>query len=299
MILKGDDGTVKKVRTVLVDVTIDEISSVDKGANQPAHVVLFKRDDSEQVADGNWPQANPDQKQDDLPTVLKSEDNEMNLEEQVQALEAKNTELADKLAKSEFMASLTDAHKAYYADLSDADKIAFSKKTTVERDQIIKVAKAADETIEIDGATVRKSEMGEAAFCLLKSQIQKNVELQKKVEAEEAEKLQKQAEAEAEKEFGHLAGTPAGKAKVLKAAREDAEMMRVLKSADEFARSLMEDKGSADRSTGSADNPAAKLDKIAKSWANERKITENEAYLQVMDTPEGRELYAQMVRDKQ
>ena len=278
----------KKKRSMLKDVKLNEVSSVGRGANQGALVSLLKMDTETQT-----------EEREETP---QTEEN-MDLEKKLEELEASNTELADKLAKSDWLASLNDLQKAHYAKLEGEDKEAFEKASAEDRQQIvtdaIAKAEAEDEILEINGSEVRKSVLGAEAFELLKTAQEEKDKLAKEIEDEKAKVVQKQLEDDAEKEFAHLPGTPVAKAKVLEFARSDDEVMKVLKAADAHAKTLTEEVGTNSAAEVNTEglNSEEQLNELAKAYAEENKISTASAYLEVIKTDQGKKLYFESLRD--
>lgn len=114
----------------------------------------------------------------DLPELLeKSGDNPMpdpKTPEQLQKeLDAANARTAD----LEVLAKMSDAEKTYMSKMDEDGKKKFMAMTEEERKKAMKTAKAADETFAMaDGQVIAKSDVGEAAFAVMKSQ---NEQLQK------------------------------------------------------------------------------------------------------------------------
>ena len=253
-----------------------------------------------------WLRANPNRGRDDLPDVLKSmEVNAMELtkEELQKKIDEATAPLTAKLAKSEFMASLTDVQKTHYNGLGDEDKEAFEKMAPEQREKVaadaVKKAQENDEVLLVDGASIRKSEVGEGVFAFMKAQQAKADEAVKKAEKLEADALQKSYENRAETELPNLTGTKAEKAEMLKAidampeaARE--KQLEMLKAADAaMAKSFTE----IGQGGGGAETEAGdKLEKMAKELAAKDSISYAKAYTQVLETPEGNKLYAQTLQ---
>lgn len=162
-----------------------------------------------------------------------------------------------------------------------AAKAAIEKRVAEElakRDEIAK----SDETFESDGVTIRKSEVGESTFKLLKSQADK-------IEMAEFSKR-------AEVEIAHMPGETIAKAKALRAVakmgKEDREAIEAMLKAGETA---MADRlkvlGKGDGPSG--DSAEGKIDSLAKAHAADHKVDFIKAYNAVLETPEGSALYAQ------
>ena len=171
-----------------------------------------------------------------------------------------------------------EAKKKFDAAVDKAVKTELAK-----RDEIAK----GDETFESDGVTIRKSEVGEGAFKMLKSQADK-------IEMAEFTKR-------AEGEFTHLPGEAVAKAKAIRAVsklgKEDRDAVETMLKAGEKA---MADAMKVIGKDGgpSGDNAVSKLDALAKSYATEHKVDFTKAYNAVLDTDEGRELYKQFTAER-
>lgn len=143
-------------------------------------------------------------------------------EAQAEELKKANAERDAALAKAataEALGKLPADFQKYYSGLAtDEAKDAFLKMET--KAQRILVTKAADEavdTIEIDGETFSKADVGAGAFAILKMQAKKQAALEKRLaEAEEA-RADAEYSKQAEDEMDHLPGDVAMKARVLRA----------------------------------------------------------------------------------
>lgn len=249
-----------------------------------------------------WLKANKNKGEKDLPAIIKkSKEEESNMDKEAMVkLQKSNDELQEKLAKSEFLASLTDVEKAHYNGLDKDGKSAFEKmdadarKTTV--DEAIAKKAASDETIDVEGTTVRKSEVGPGVFAFMKAQQAKMDAAVAKADRLEAESVQKGLEAEAEKLWPNTAGTAADKAQMLKSIRSMPEaqqeaQMKMLKAADEaMAKSFKEEGQAGSAEAGSA---SEKLNKKAEELAAKDGITFEKAYSKVLETAEGSRLYSE------
>lgn len=276
----------------LTNLVIDEVSLCAKGMNQHARVALFKKAPDE--GDPGGGSANKDDVEKNAENLAAdfSADNvnasredsgagensmpQTDLEKaqaEIDALKTASAEATAKLAKAEKLAKMSDAAKAYMATLAKADVPAFMEKPEDEQDKECKkaadIAKASDETLTVGDATVRKSEIGSAAFAVLKSQseaIAKQAEqIAKAEEKAELATLEKRAI----EEFAHLPGTSVEKAKVLKAIAAMPEEVRksqenILKAAEATAKLAFETRGT--RNVGKSDgsvNFAKRVDEIA------------------------------------
>lgn len=112
------------------------------------------------------------------------------LEEKVGELEAKLAKMADDNAASTKMATyfaavskLSDVEKSHLETLDEAGQDTFLKASTEDRAKIVSKAQAADEVMDGPGGmTVRKSDVGDGVFAMLKKQAEDNAALAEKVE---------------------------------------------------------------------------------------------------------------------
>ncbi|MCC8945993.1 hypothetical protein H8A97_13010 [Bradyrhizobium sp. Arg62] len=151
------------------------------------------------------------------------------------------------------------------------------------RDQIAK----NDESFEADGAVIRKSEVGDATFKLLKSQHDRleTTEFEKRVQAD----------------IPHLPGQTLAKAKALRAVsklgKEDREVIEaMLKGGNTAMHDRMKVIGKDGAPEGSAE---AQIEKMVVNYMTENKtVTKAVAYTKVLETKEGKDLYAKSLTEK-
>lgn len=226
----------------------------------------------------------------------------------IKELEAKVTKLSGDLAASQAalatataMASLTDDQKAFVAKLGDTDKEAFLKSTPEERAKTVAKAREGDETVEIEGQTIRKSEVGATMFSVLKMQNARIAASEIAVKA--AVKASEDAvfKAEASTLFDGYPGTEDEKTNLLRVVSKDSGAKKALeaivKSANKVRDTVFKEFGHVDEtgeviegsSTGEAEAQINKLaDEIRKSNTG---MSFEQAVSKVLD--EHPELYAQ------
>lgn len=196
-----------------------------------------------------------------------------------------NTEL--ELYKA--LAQMTDAQKAHYQSLPEAEQSDFLKLDAASRDLVVKSAAVADENYTmLDGTVVAKSAAG-PMFAVLKSQ---DAQLRKMQEEQQMQK----AIATVTTDFGNLPGEPLAKAKAVMGlngldAATRTWVTDTLKAAD----NLYKERRQPAADTGVADDESAdaKLEKMAKEYAATHKVSQASAYATVLQTEQGRELYKQ------
>lgn len=135
------------------------------------------------------------------------------------------------LAKLRALAEMTDVQKAHHCKLDEQGQADFEAMSAAERDAVVKALQVTDETFtDLDGNTVAKSKVGDAAYSVMKAQHARLVKMQDEIDTS---RLTKQAESE----LAHLPGDLVVKAKVLKAVEamqqgtRDA-LMQMLKAGD-------------------------------------------------------------------
>ena len=248
----------------LLDLSLDEVSLVDKGANPGALVTIYKRKESEMTIE--------------------------ELQKRLEVLEA----------QTKVFKGMTPDQKAAYDAMTPEEKVQFDAMNAEEQTEKLKscVKKAADGAAEEKAAIEKKLadqtevlKKAETALEAAKTDIAKR--------DEEIAKLKGEVEtasliARVQKEFPNMAGTEAEKAAMLKTIEATADegvkksLLANMKSAEELAKQASVQKG-ADKG-GDADT-SARLDALAKRIATEKKISFEKAYLIAVDSEEGKPLY--------
>lgn len=247
----------------LTDMEIDEISLVDKGANPDAHITFFKRKGDTQM-------------------------DENDIEKRLAELEQEN-------AFYKGMANLSDAEKAYMDKMDDDAKKAFMSMTSDERAKTMKkgdMKKMDNATIEkqLQDIEKRLAEKDDVIKSLQEGNDALSEQVTKMAEENETLKLQKRAETE----FAGLSGTVEQKAKLLKALEgiEDEDVRKMafenVKAKASANEALMTEVG---KSGSDESDASTKLQKMAEKYAQEKNITVQKAYSEVITTPEGTKLY--------
>lgn len=245
----------------LTDLVLDEVSGVDTPANQHAGVVLAKRFG---YMDGVKPE---------MDGLTEKGDVSVTVEELTKKLEGLSTQVADLTKRAETAEAAAEA----------LTKSAEDAGLEIEDGKIAK--REAPEYVVIDGEDVEKS--------LVPAPVLKALE---KATADIA-KMQAQAQdvelaKRGETELPNLAGTPFNKGRLLKAVEGDAELLAALKAANEAMKGAYEEKG--DGNTEDMQEPAKKLDRMAREYATEKGMPFETAFTEVTKSGEGHDLYRQM-----
>lgn len=245
----------------LKDLRLYELSLVDNPANKQARVTLYKRAPAGK-------------------TGLHTKESEMDeLKKRIAELEGSVADVTKKLeAASASVATLTKERDDAIAKATAAD----AKATELQK--AADIAKGDESFVADGGIVVKKSEVGDTTYKLLKSQHEKLdlVDLTKRAEAD----------------IGNLPGEPAMKARIIKAidgigdeaVRKAA--FETLKAADAAMKGRMKAVGE-DGETG-VTKAEDKIEKAARKYQADNKIASYPAaYDAFLKTEEGRELYAE------
>lgn len=209
------------------------------------------------------------------------------------ATDAQVERLTVELAKATAFGELSDAQKAHYRTLSDAQADRFLKMSPVERQAEVDKAAESDTVLYkcADGTEIRKSD-GQRAAALAK----RADELEERLAKSEAIEKNARFAKRAQDELSHLAGGELAKVALLAAVDsiEDDEVREsvteMLRGADNATSGAFVSKGATggDDTDGSA---KAEFEAYAKKFAEDHKISIGEAYGKAMVTPEGAALW--------
>lgn len=229
--------------------------------------------------------------EEDTMTTENTQKNEVSAEDRLQKME-------ERVEYLEKYGALNDAEKAHCDSLGkQEDKAAFVAKSVEDRNAIIE--KAAEENRDkkvifkaADGTVYRE---GEESLAKLAKQ---NDELAKKLGDTASELELERLTKRAEEVLGHLPGTVEHRVKLLKSIEsiEDEEAreaaLKAVKAGDEALAKAFDTIGHRD---GTAEgSPEDKLNKLAKAYQKENKVSFEKAYTEVIETEEGAKLYAEM-----
>lgn len=266
-----------KVIKVLDEFELEEISTVDSPAQEPATFALFKNDSG---AAGS---------QSTTKGKDSMKDNEKAPEEGLQKqLEALKAELAIAKARG----TLTDEERAFCANLSDESAVEFVLKSVAERQKVLAAARDANGVIYTSdsGEEFRKSD--DPRLVRLAKAADENARLAKaEREAREGEQLTKRAT----EQLGGLPGSLAHKVALLKAIGTVSDSasrtaIEALLDAANAAMTQLSKKQGVGGDKPVDDGAKTKLDALVKSRAAADRVNEYEALDRVMSTPEGQEL---------
>ena len=217
-------------------------------------------------------------------------------------------EFAEALAKVETdadhfraLSALTDAEKAHYATLDEGMQKAFLDASQEARAAQVEKAQADDEVLEVNGKTIKKSDVGEEQFAVLKEVAGEAATARKEARIEKEKRELADFTKRAEDEYGHLPGETVKKGAVLKAiqildeaVRRDLEAM--LKAGEEACRLAELEKGTI--LDNERDGAEAELDKLAEEYREKHGVTKAAAYDAILQTKAGAELYNQSLAEQ-
>ena len=247
-------------KRILKDFELTEISGVDRPAQTPATMTIIKRERAKE----------PDMSAEELKALKKS-------------MEELNAELA--LAKG--MAGMSDMEKEYMSGMDDEKKKGFMGMSPEERKKKMEMSKRNDEVLEVAGAQVHKSAVGDALFGVLKQQQE---EIQR--QANEVNKAREIAMLagfvkKAQSEYSHLPGSAEQVGQLL---RETADLSKsaqetlgsILKALETSSAEAFVTKGAS--GSGDGDKTVVeKLDALTKAHAEKNNLDYATAYAQVIE----------------
>lgn len=242
--------------TDLIEMEIDEVSLVDKGANPGAKMLIFKREETEKrckYKEYAMKNSYTDEQEAEFMAMSEDErDNRMNAKPEGKGMtKVDETEIEKRLADLE--GSFSKREKELKADLEKRE--ATLKEELAKRDAELSILKAENELVSLE-----KRANGE--WPNLKGDVRSKAKLLKAVEGME----------EDVKKFA----------------------MEVIKSADAYASDMLsvtKSHSSMSKAAAGAD----KLQVLAKAYERENKVSPAEAYGAVINTEEGKAAYLESI----
>lgn len=213
-----------------------------------------------------------------------------------QALADANTTIAKlktDLAFANTVLSFTSTAKTYFNTLGVADQKAFVKANDADRVAVMDMAKAANPVVYTsvaDGTEFRKSD-GDAMVNMAKRIDAQNVKLGKQDALVKHGTLVKRAT----DEMGNMTGEDVTKIALITAieAIEDEETKKavgaMIKASNSVAKVALETHGTEE--PAETKKAAESLDAMAKTYADEHKVSETDAFVKVLETEAGQKLY--------
>lgn len=208
-------------------------------------------------------------------------------------------------ATAKAVASLSVEEKAHYDKAKAEDQPKFLALDKAARAEAIRKAAAGEETLTVDGVVVRKSEIGDGVFSILKAQQAKIVETEKQVSVEKGKRVDMELRKRAQDELTHLPGTEDEKVEMLKAIEampeaQQKSMLAALKAtneanADAFKRLGAGGKGQLHVLKGGTTTALSAFNKRVSELKSANKgMSHQEAMRQArLDDPEGFAAYQQ------
>lgn len=205
-------------KRILRELRLDKIAIVDKPCQEPATLAITKSDKGDTSMEKEIAElkAQLEKSAADIAALTKS------VEERDAALKA--AEVAK--AEAEALAALDADERAFMAKMSDEKKKGWPMKDKKERKKEMDMEKAADETVIVDGQSIAKSAVGDAAFAIIKAQAAANAANAEAIAKERDARVLAEMTKRAEVEFPHVPGTVQERAAMLKAVDELPEAVR-------------------------------------------------------------------------
>lgn len=269
------------MKKIIKKLVIDELSAVDIPAQEGATVVLMKRH---------------------IPTnkVRNMEDKTSNTVQKEQRSDEDWLKLERKLKRSMSIVGLSPKDREFFDNLTDEDqKDEFLGMSPENREKLIlnmeKNAQESDPVVytTTDGTVMRKS-AGDPLIALAKS----NDKLQKRLDESEAALFQKSLEDRVLVELQYMPGTVADRAALLKAVEalpteNRTGALNALKAQNTAMAKAFKTQGVTMDGISQDHSPQTRLEKMAKALTDkDPKLSFEIAFSKVLDTAEGRELYA-------
>ena len=277
-------------RTKMLSLKINEISAVDRPAQEHARMVLMKRDGTQPVIKKETTmEFTAEQKAAQEAAITKAVET---------ALAGETAKNAAALEVAKKFGEFNDAEKAHYNSLDEAGKKDFMTKSAEQRADVIKaeIAKAAEKDPVIyksdAGIEYRKS-VGEQVIALAKQNDENAKALAVEKGIREGEALQKRAL----ETFPNMAGTPAIKAAYLKGIEsiaDEATRKSALEAAVAGDKALKAAFGKVGNSQHSAEagSAQAEFDAGLKKYQEDNKVTSVAKATQAfLKTADGKALY--------
>lgn len=273
-------------RNIIESLFLKEISGVDRPAQPKARMSIMKRADE----DGGSAVKKTANNEDKLPMADAPT---------VEALQSELDVTKAELAKAEVLAKMSDAAKKYMAKLDDKEKEAFLSLSPEDQEKKVSTVTKADETLEVSGQTIRKSEVGDGVFAVMKAQAAQMAAAEERIAKAENDAAMERLAKRADDEMAHLPGDRVFKARVLKAAdslsaEDQTAFAALVKSANDALKGAFEEHGvkkgkevasSANAALDEVANEIAKRDSIPVHKAYERAIAERPELYDAIETP--------------
>ncbi|MGB5811731.1 MAG: hypothetical protein WBG86_14435 [Polyangiales bacterium] len=263
--------------------------TVDATALMAAIVAIQKSD-----GDHSWLDIESINKEHTMPEPKKTEKND--------DLQATVTDLQARLEQQGIIAGMNDAEKAHFATLEDdeAKKAFVSKSASDRHEEIAEIKKAADASDPVvytstDGDVFRKSDDARMVRAAQKADKAEKRALKAETLAADASYSKR-----ADEELAALPGTLEERTAIVKAldSIDDPAVRKQafesMKAANTAMSKSFTTEGTTHGGENDADSPTSKLDALAKAYASEHKVTEATAFTKVLETDEGKSLYAEM-----
>lgn len=139
------------------------------------------------------------------------------LDEMTDALEKVMADSEAAKAELAIAKAMSDEEKDYCKDMKAEERSAFMAKPADERKKAMQKKADADETVVVEGETIRKSAVGDAVFSVMKKQAERIAKSEKDIAEERERREMSELRKRADDQYSHVPGTTEERAKVLAA----------------------------------------------------------------------------------
>jgi hypothetical protein len=282
---------------------IDEISLVDDPMQEGARVAILKRAQPDSPEDSS---AVDDASDDPIETeeiemTKKTDDaaagSEAVTKEQLEAVQKERDEVQKRAERAESINKLTNEQRDYFAKLAEDKQDEFLAKSSDGRDQELAEAKEADKIVfkSKSGDVYRQSDDPR-----LVKMAREREEDRARIEKSEQEASDLKLRKRATEDLPNLPGTVEVRMSILKSIDklpedEQKPALEALQARNAEMASAFTTNGRKIEVGEDGASASDQLDAMAKSRAKEKNIDEATAYGEVLDTPEGQDLYKRHV----
>jgi hypothetical protein len=143
------------------------------------------------------------------------------------------------------LAKMTDAEKEHCKDMAPEDKLAFLNKKPEEKEKEVAKRAEGDESVVIEGQTIKKSAVGEGTFLMMKAQAARIAKTEENLAKEKDARETAEFEKQADEKYAHVPGTTEERGAILKAVTAMDEPLRksfekVLEQSEKLAKAGFE-----------------------------------------------------------
>lgn len=300
--------------TKLKSIRVDEISLCRKGMNREANVVLYKSKDKQDISKSMFIDCLSEMKASqtinqmieplwDFNSALRS-----SIQNVVDDEDVVDKKQAIREIVMEYIKSIADMFVPIMDEVSTEKSCKKDKEKSKESVEVImpesvkkEEVQKTDETIVINGVSISKSSVGESMFSVLKAQQEENVRVQEalkkaqdQVSLEKAEREKIEFIAKADALFPDISIESTKKGMLLQELMTKTStdcqdvFLELMKSANALSKSLVKELGSGKKDD--MNSSLQKYESMALEYSKTHNIPLHKAYVEIMNTSEGKAL---------